>query len=119
MRGAFTGLHHVLSLKKDFSDETKSLLKNHLRETIRGQELSDLHSADTNNHLGHFHRDIIDILSCNEAKFEHLKLSEGYLIDALRLYTINYGPNHLTTLDASSNLLAVSIEIVQMPLLDS
>jgi hypothetical protein len=101
---SFNALFDVKSLKKEFSEETKSLLEDYLGDAIRQQGIDGTSTSYANGYLGCFHGEITKILLCNDAKRKCLQLSESYFKEVLRLHTINYGPNYYATLNTALKL---------------
>jgi tetratricopeptide (TPR) repeat protein len=103
---AFNSLSKVIMLKKDFSDESKSLLEENLSDSIRCQGIDGRNTGHANSHLGFFYMKFSITLSCNDAR-RHLELSEPYMCETVRIFIINYGKDHLNTLQARKNLSLV------------
>jgi hypothetical protein len=111
---SFGVLTLVLRFKKDYGDETKKMLEDYFSDAIRYQGKDGDMTASAHDHLGHFHHDIIDTLSCNVAKRKHLHLAESHYKEVIRLCTKLLWPDSRNTLEAVLDLSAVSRALEQL-----
>jgi hypothetical protein len=101
-------------MKEDFTDDKKSLLEDYLNDAVRYEGIDGESTACANFHFGRFHHCIIDTLSCNDKKRNHLQLAESYYKEASRIITKKHGPNDPNALWITSKLSEVSILLGQI-----
>jgi hypothetical protein len=91
---AFNTLVNVVHVKKDFTDETKSLFDDYLSDVIRYQGIDGVTTSFANYNLGRFHHGTVNTLSNNDEKRKHLRLAESYLKESSRLFIKHYCLKH-------------------------
>jgi hypothetical protein len=118
MIGVFQVLVKVIFMKDIFTDETKGLLRDHLNDALRYEGVSSTNVAYANCHLRRFPCRIGDRESCDDTKRQQLQISESYYKEASRLFMKLNGPNHPQTLQATSNLSYITMELEHIGIWD-
>jgi hypothetical protein len=94
----FQTLVNIMTMKKDFTNEIRSILEDFLSDVIRYQGVDCVGTAYAKSHLGHFHYLISDMSFCADEKRNYLQLVESYYKEVSRISAKYYGPNHPNTL---------------------
>jgi hypothetical protein len=90
----YGALAEILIMKKDFTDEKKSLYEEFLSDGIRCHGIDGLSTVFANLRIGVFHYLIVNTLDCSETKIEHLRLAEYHVKETVRIFTIHHGVDH-------------------------
>jgi hypothetical protein len=79
-----------------------------LRDAIRYQGADGIATGSANHNLGCFHEFLVVFTSLSSAeKRKHLRLSESYHIESLRISTLNYGIDHHITVQLASYVSSI------------
>jgi hypothetical protein len=100
MRGSFDVLVDILLLK-NFSDATRSLLDDHLKNTIAEHGIDGRLTAQANYLSERFHQEIVDTLPTTgnrflnmDSKAEHFRKAASFCKRASQLFVKYYDPKH-------------------------
>jgi hypothetical protein len=105
----FGYLMNIKYSRKDYGDDTKSLLEDNLSDAIIIEGVDGKRTATANEYLGHPYHTIALSLLSNKTKMENFKVSYSHFNEVLRINTKIYGLDHPKSLEAASNLSVVSI----------
>jgi hypothetical protein len=89
-------------------------MEDYLRDAIRDQGMDGKITAIAHADLGIFYDRIVDTLSCDDAKREHLHLIEYHFKEALRIHTKYHDLNHGVSVFYASQLSAALIALEEM-----
>lgn len=93
---------NIILFKKDFTDETKSLLEDYLSDAIRYEGVDGESTALAHSHLALFHSGISDKFSCKDTERKHLQIAVSHFKEELRISIILFGPNSPNALQVTS-----------------
>jgi tetratricopeptide (TPR) repeat protein len=110
--GATIGLlARILSIQGRLGSETLELLERALAIDIRNYGSEGINTAISNYNLGNFYNFRAEESQTAEAKKYHMQLSESKYKESLRIYSKIYGPDHPSTIRASSALSSISCKL--------
>jgi tetratricopeptide (TPR) repeat protein len=109
-------LVNILLLKKDFSNETRILLEEHLSDAITYQGKDGKNAAIAYYNLGRFHFEIGQTLTIKTEMIMNLELSKSFFKESSRLSMKNYGPSYPNKTPIQKNISAISKILLDHPL---
>jgi tetratricopeptide (TPR) repeat protein len=101
-------LASILQTQGKLGIETKELYERSLTINIKNFGLEGVNTAASNHNLGNFYHQQAEASPSAGIRKEHLSLSVSKFKEALRIYTKLFGPDHPSTVEASSLLSIVT-----------